>query len=294
MNKNSQQESDNVQPRVGLVFRYDEEGELIKPYLHGDDPEPEVELSPLNPEEKDLLQECEAEIDENLDAFTAVGVSLFKIKSQKLYRETHPSFEAYCNDKWGFSRFHATRLINASKVVKNLEKAHQVGAVLVPPTEACARKIADLTPDEQEAVCKEVKNSVGERKPHAKDYENARNKVLPHKAITSSAKTKKSGAAEAKPSPEPVNVVPMPGSQPVQGTVWVQIPADYFKDIKGFPSLQELSQKAIELDNIRSNSAKKVEVEKLICLQRKWLPLYAEWEQKFLTPAAAQMKEAAL
>ena len=39
-----------------------------------------------------------------------------EIKERKLYREKHSSFEAYCQETWGFKRHYAYHLLNAADV----------------------------------------------------------------------------------------------------------------------------------------------------------------------------------
>ena len=223
-----------------------------------------------------------------MQGFTIVGARLYTIWSRKLYRETHRSFEAYCKEKWGFSRFHASRLIKANQVVDNLTKPHQLGNISIPPTEAAARTIADLPLDDQKRVAKRVKESVGKRKPNAKDFEKARDAVVGPKR---SKQSPKAGSQEMQRTEEqPANVISMP--TPGKGKVWVELPFHYHKTFRELPSLKQLSKMAIEADNIRSNSGKKTEFEKLMGQLRKWLALYAEWEQNCLFPAT-QQKEAA-
>ncbi len=57
----------------------------------------------LSQAEQTALVLCEAEIEEGKAAFIAVGNALARIKAEKLYRGTHGTFEAYCQDRWSFS-----------------------------------------------------------------------------------------------------------------------------------------------------------------------------------------------
>jgi len=47
-----------------------------------------------------------------------VGVALAEIRGARLYRETHPTFEAYLDGRWGMSRSYAYRQIDAARVVE--------------------------------------------------------------------------------------------------------------------------------------------------------------------------------
>jgi len=51
-----------------------------------------------------------------LATFVEVGQALMKIRDARLYRETHETFESYCRERWGWSRRHANRTIQAAEV----------------------------------------------------------------------------------------------------------------------------------------------------------------------------------
>ena len=52
----------------------------------------------------DRLAECEAVIERGQQTFIEVGQALMEIRDSRLYRETHATFEAYCNERWGWTR----------------------------------------------------------------------------------------------------------------------------------------------------------------------------------------------
>lgn len=67
-------------------------------------------MSSSDPNEKNLtgpdaehLRRLEAIAQRNLDTYIDVGNALASIRDQRLYRETHDSFEAYTRDRWGIS-----------------------------------------------------------------------------------------------------------------------------------------------------------------------------------------------
>lgn len=152
------------------------DGELVKPYLLDDDIPASSDKTPLNPAEKELLEECIRTIDEGYMAFFEVGIRLFMIKAGKLYRETHSSFEAFCKEKWDFSRAHADRLIKASQVVKVLHTA-PVGDVAIPTTESQARPLTSLTDDQVKRAGRLVKKAKGAVT--AADFKDAAAQVAP-------------------------------------------------------------------------------------------------------------------
>jgi hypothetical protein len=58
---------------------------------------------PLTPEESAALADHEAALDRHRRSFREAGEALRDIRDRRLYRETHPTFEAYCRERWGMS-----------------------------------------------------------------------------------------------------------------------------------------------------------------------------------------------
>ena len=114
--------------------------------------------------ERTSLEECEATIQANLAGFIETGEALASIRDGRLYREAHPSFEAYCAERWGFSRIHAHRLIKASDVVSNLLPIGNADEASppMPVNEAQVRPLTKLMPEQQrEAWAKAVGSAPG-------------------------------------------------------------------------------------------------------------------------------------
>lgn len=57
-------------------------------------------------------------IERGLTTFVEVGEALLEIRESRLYRETHATFEAYCQSRWAWSGDHAKRLMNAAEVAE--------------------------------------------------------------------------------------------------------------------------------------------------------------------------------
>lgn len=79
-------------------------------------PAPRAPLSDaheLLPQEREDFEACEAAVDTLRKAFWAAGKALQVIRDARLYRETHPTFEDYIEDRWQMSRPQAYRLIAA-------------------------------------------------------------------------------------------------------------------------------------------------------------------------------------
>ena len=106
----------------------------------------------LSLSEKSLLKECEEVIKRGIEVFVETGTALLTIRDQRLYRETHKTFDEYCREKWGWARRYADRLIGSAEVVKNLSP---IGLTL-PTTETQARPLVGLPPETQREVWQEV------------------------------------------------------------------------------------------------------------------------------------------
>jgi hypothetical protein len=94
------------------------------------------------------LHEMEVVIEKGLATFVEVGRALQRIRDGRLYRETHSTFEEYIRDKWGLSRSHAYRQIEAAVVATTLSP---IGDIPAPATESVARELAPLK-DEPEQL----------------------------------------------------------------------------------------------------------------------------------------------
>jgi hypothetical protein len=72
--------------------------------------------------------------------FFSMCTGLLQVRNERLYRvRGFPTFEKYCQTRWGWARAHACRLINAAKVVQNLSPIGDI-----PKNEAQARELARL------------------------------------------------------------------------------------------------------------------------------------------------------
>lgn len=99
----------------------------------------------LSPDELVELEECETIIDRGIRAFFEAGQALARVRDLRLYRVEHPTFEAYCQQRWGMERAHAYRMVDSAAVYENLSP---MGDIL-PANERQARPLARLEPDQQ-------------------------------------------------------------------------------------------------------------------------------------------------
>lgn len=93
------------------------------------------------------LGELEAVIQRGLDTFVEVGAALLEIRDARLYRETHGTFEEYCQHRWGMSRRHANRTIEAAGVAGVLGP---IGPT--PASESVARELTPVLREDPERV----------------------------------------------------------------------------------------------------------------------------------------------
>jgi hypothetical protein len=71
--------------------------------------------------------------------------ALYAIYAEKLYLHTHGSFEDYCEQRWGYSRQHGYRLVDAARVAINLSPIGDTTAI----PETHLRPLARLEPEMQ-------------------------------------------------------------------------------------------------------------------------------------------------
>ena len=74
----------------------------------------------LSPEEAAELGRLEDLIRSHLQSSLAAGNALLAIRNGRLYRDTHSTFEDYCEARWGLGRQHVNRWIQWAEVVSSL------------------------------------------------------------------------------------------------------------------------------------------------------------------------------
>lgn len=107
-------------------------------------------MSALAVSGSDRLAELESRIERGLSTFVEVGQALLEIRDSRLYRETHSSFDAYCRERWNFSKQRGIQLMQAAQVATT---------VATPPTnESQTRELSPLLdrPEELRAAWNEV------------------------------------------------------------------------------------------------------------------------------------------
>lgn len=82
-----------------------------------------VDFTVLTTVERSRLAECEEVIAHGVTVFVRVGRALAEIRDGKLYRETHATFEAYCQERWQISRPRAYEIMDQARVSTELHTA---------------------------------------------------------------------------------------------------------------------------------------------------------------------------
>lgn len=75
----------------------------------------------LSADEARDLARLETEVTEGLRHFRKAGLALKAIRDRQLYRATHETFEAFVLDRWGLSKSHAYRVMDAAEIAENLK-----------------------------------------------------------------------------------------------------------------------------------------------------------------------------
>ncbi len=103
-----------------------------------------VDAPALTAVEATDLHDLEETIEKGLAGFVEVGRALERIRDKKLYREKFGTFEGYLKERWGLSRAHAYRQIEAAAVVGTLSPT---GDTPAPVSERVARELAPVKDD---------------------------------------------------------------------------------------------------------------------------------------------------
>jgi hypothetical protein len=108
----------------------------------------------LSSAEQHDLARCEQSIAHLRQAFIDAGSALATIRDERLYRAQYATFEAYCQQRWGFSRVRAHQLIDAARTSITLLT---IVNTLPPDNEAQVRPLSHLdTPEEQQEAWQEA------------------------------------------------------------------------------------------------------------------------------------------
>jgi hypothetical protein len=103
---------------------------------------PESAPQPLTAAEKIRRAQLIRTVERGLSQFLAVGAALLELRSSRLYRETHDTFESFCRETFGLARSTTDQVIRSASTAQTLLDS----GVTLPPntTEATIRPLASL------------------------------------------------------------------------------------------------------------------------------------------------------
>jgi DNA adenine methylase len=137
---------------------------------------PDVEVMPaqqdkLTDQERTTLEKCLEVIHEGMDTFVQVGKAIATIIVEKLYRETHKTFQRYADEVLGITPRRAYQLKDASDVIDNLKQANncsqengQPAELPLPTNENQVRALKKFSPDLQREIWQEALKAAGGKK----------------------------------------------------------------------------------------------------------------------------------
>lgn len=109
-------------------------------------PKPSPPAHPLQPAEREKLELLEGVIERGRKTFLEVGGALLEINEERLYRETHASFEAYLDERWdGMGRGRAYEFMRASRTAAAIAESSEVQ----PRSEGQLRPLTRLEAEQQ-------------------------------------------------------------------------------------------------------------------------------------------------
>ncbi|TWT57221.1 hypothetical protein KOR42_05790 [Thalassoglobus neptunius] len=128
----------------------------------------------LTTSEKRTLEACELDIEKGA---SMVGRAMQTIRDDRLYRATHKTFEAYCQERWKISRQHAHNKIAHTEVVAAItDQLPEMSTMVDKIPERATRQIRDLEPEQQAKVI-EVASKQGTQVPTSKAVASAKEQL---------------------------------------------------------------------------------------------------------------------
>ncbi len=114
-----------------------------------------IQIEELTEDEEKERHRLESKVER---ALYEAGTALRQLRDGRFYRSTHKTFEDYCSDRFGFSRRHPYRLINAATVIDNLcpngtQKSFKAtDKQILPNSERQVRDLVNLFPEQQREI----------------------------------------------------------------------------------------------------------------------------------------------
>lgn len=133
-------------------------------------------MDSLSLTEQQRLDELEAQIEEDKQAFIRVGQAMLEIKERRLYRERFPSWETYCQQRWQFSGRQGYYQLAA--ITKGAEIA-QTNPPFLPTHESQTRPLTkDFSVEESGLIWRRAIEQAGNAQPTQKIVKEQRDRFL--------------------------------------------------------------------------------------------------------------------
>ncbi len=155
-------------------------------------------MTALVKSERAELARLEGLIERGMTTFVEVGNALREIRDARLYRASHATFEAYCRERWEWSKAYSNRIIASAAAVEALAPMG-----VTPTSERQVRPLVNLEPDQQRKVWALAVKTAPEGKVTAKHVESVARKATGRKpkserpALASGGKGVKGMASES-------------------------------------------------------------------------------------------------
>lgn len=133
----------------------------------------------LTPRERTTLAEQEQIIERGLVTFLEVGGALLTIRSERLYRASHRTFEDYCRERWDMGRSRAYQLIDAAQVVSSLSESVSttVDKTALPQSERQVRELKAAPEELRAEAWAQAQEDAGAAQPTARQVKEAVRKL---------------------------------------------------------------------------------------------------------------------
>lgn len=107
---------------------------LTQPCLASNDDDEVGDATRLTDEDRKLFSGLDEELSYLLESLVPIGYNLTIIKGARLYRETHPTFAAYCKDRFGMDH------VDQRNAIKKLFMEDLLGKVIQSQVELAKSK----------------------------------------------------------------------------------------------------------------------------------------------------------
>src|SRR5258705_13801344 len=155
-------------------------------------------MNELTISEANRLTDLECQMEQDQAAFVRYGNALLEIRESRLYRQSHPTFEDYCRERWQMTKSRANELIRSSKVAFNL-----VEISTIQPNEAQAATLEQLEPGQQREVWQKAVATAPEGRVTAAHVQKVREEIAP-KSWTAPQPTEQTDDLEKKEAPQSI------------------------------------------------------------------------------------------